>query len=102
MQAWLQPMHARMSSANPSRAFAGIAGSQIRARVMAQASACPAAMIFSASWGWLIRPATMTGTPTTFLIAAANGAVYAAGRDMGGAMCTAPERLAELPAHTLT
>ena len=34
MQAWLQPMQARMSSVCPASAKAGISGSQISARVM--------------------------------------------------------------------
>ena len=42
---------------------------------MAHASAWPAARTASASWGWLIRPATMTGTRTTALTRAASGAV---------------------------
>ncbi len=42
MQAWLQAMQARMSSARPVRALSGISGSAIIARVMPQASASPA------------------------------------------------------------
>ena len=75
MQAWLQPMQARMSSRRPRAALAGSSGSQMSARVMTHRSAWPAARIASASWGWLIRPATMTGTRTTCLTRAANGAV---------------------------
>ncbi len=62
MQAWLQPMQARMSSSRPAAVLAGSSGSQISARVMTHASAWPAARIASASCGWLIRPATKTGT----------------------------------------
>ena len=43
MQAWLQPTQARMSSTAPRAALAGIAGSQIMARVMPHMSACPSA-----------------------------------------------------------
>ena len=75
MQAWLQPMHARMSSSRPASVFAGSSGSQMSARVITQASACSAARIASASCGWLIRPATKTGTPTTAFARAASGAV---------------------------
>ncbi len=49
MQAWLQPMQARMSSVRPSAALAGSSGSQISARVMTHMSAWPAARIISAS-----------------------------------------------------
>jgi hypothetical protein len=41
-----------------------MSGSQIIALVITHASACPAAMMCSASCGWLIRPATSTGTLT--------------------------------------
>ena len=75
MQAWLQPMHARMSSSRPCAVLAGSSGSQMSARVMTHRSAWPAARIASASWGWLIRPATMTGTRTAALVRAASGAV---------------------------
>jgi hypothetical protein len=51
MQAWLQAMQARMSSSRPAFAFAGISGSQIIARVMPQKSACPEAIMASASCG---------------------------------------------------
>ena len=56
MQAWLQPMQARMSSWRPARALLAISGSQIMARVMPQASAWPAARMASAICGWLVRP----------------------------------------------
>ena len=75
MHAWLQPMQARISSVRPSAAFIGSSGSQIRARVITQASACPSSRTRSASCGWLIRPATMTGTETTAFACAASGAV---------------------------
>lgn len=75
IQAWLHPMQARISSVRSSAALTGSSGSQIRALVIAQAPACPPAMICSASWGWLIRPATMTGTPTTARTLVASGAV---------------------------
>ena len=75
MQAWLQPMHARMSSSSPASAFAGIRGSQIRARVITVASASPRARIRSASCGWLMRPATITGTDTASFTRAESGAV---------------------------
>ena len=74
MQAWLQPMQARMSSVCPAFASPGISGSQIIALVITQASACPAAMICSASCGWLIRPATRTGTVTAARSFADSGA----------------------------
>ena len=48
----------------PAFASAGISGSQIIALVITQASAWPSAMMCSASCGWLIRPATSTGTRT--------------------------------------
>ena len=67
MHAWLQPMQARISSASPCSALAGISGSQINARVMTTMSACPLASTCSPSCGWLMRPATMTGTLTTAL-----------------------------------
>src|SRR5215467_9696425 len=102
MHAWLHPMHARISSTEPCLALFGISGSQISALVMAQASACPAEMTSSASCGWLMRPATMTGTRITSLILAASGAVEAGGRLMGGTMCTDPPSVAEVPAVTLT
>ena len=75
MQAWLHPMQARMSSIRPAAVLAGSSGSQISARVMTHASAWPAARIASASWGWLIRPATRTGTRTAAFARAARGAV---------------------------
>ncbi len=102
MQAWLQPMQARISSTWPADALAGRSGSQIRARVIATASACPAAITWSPSCGWLIRPATITGTLTTLLTLAASGAVYAAGKLMGGTMWSDPVSVAEVPATTLT
>ena len=74
MQAWLQPMQARMSSVCPALASPGISGSQIIARVMTHTSACPAAMMCSASCGWLIRPATSTGTCTAARSLADSGA----------------------------
>ena len=75
MQAWLQPMQALMSSRRPASVLAGSSGSQISARVITHASACPASRIASASCGWLIRPATNTGTETTAFARAARGAV---------------------------
>ena len=75
MHAWLHPMHARMSSSRPARALAGSSGSLISARVITHRSAWPAARIASASCGWLIRPATITGTPTAAFTRAASGAV---------------------------
>ena len=74
MHAWLQPMQARISSARPCSALVGISGSQISARVMTTMSACSFASTCSASCGWLIRPATITGTLTTFLTFCAMGA----------------------------
>ncbi len=75
MHAWLQPTQARISSVRPSAALTGRSGSQISARVMTQASAWPSSRTRSASCGWLIRPATMTGTRTTAFARAARGAV---------------------------
>ena len=75
MQAWLQAMQARMSSTRPPRALAGMSGSQIMARVMPHHvglrrwRGC-----FSASCGWLMRPVTMTGSPSPAFTAAAKGA----------------------------
>ena len=40
MQAWLQPMQARMSSSRPCAVLAGSSGSQMSARVMTHRSAC--------------------------------------------------------------
>ena len=74
MQAWLQPMQARMSSARPSRAFFAMSGSQIMARVMPHMSAWPELSTCSAICGWLMRPATNTGMSTLALVAAAKGA----------------------------
>ncbi len=74
MQAWLQPMQARMSSVCPACASAGMSGSQISALVITHASAWPAAMMCSASCGWLIRPATRTGTSTAARSFAGSGA----------------------------
>ncbi len=74
MQAWLQPMHARISSTSPCSAFAGITGSQIMALVIATRSACPLASTASPSCGWLIRPATITGTLTASFTRCAIGA----------------------------
>jgi hypothetical protein len=102
MQAWLQPMQARMSSSRPCAVLAGSSGSQIRARVMTQRSACPAARMASASCGWLIRPATITGTRIAALARAASGAVYAFGMGVGGTMWSEPASVAEVPATTLT
>ena len=78
MHAWLHAIHARISSVRCDCALSGISGSQMSARVIAQASACPDASTISASCGWLMRPATRTGTDTCFLIFAADGAVYIA------------------------
>jgi len=102
MQAWLQPMQARISSARPVAALIGRSGSQMSARVIATASACPAAMMCSASCGWFTRPATMTGTRTTCFVAAASGAVYAFAIAIDGTMWSEPPSVAELPATTLT
>ncbi len=102
MHAWLQPMQARMSSSRPAAVLAGSSGSQIRARVITQASACPASRIASASWGWLIRPATKTGTRTTDFARAARGAVYPLGQGVGGTMWSEPASVADVPATTLT
>ena len=102
MQAWLQATQARISSSRPAFALLGRSGSQISARVMPQASACPDANARSASCGWLMRPPTSTGTDTTRLTAAANGTVYAFSTVIGGTMCTDPASVAEEPAVTLT
>ncbi len=51
MHAWLQPMHAQIESTSLRSAFAGIVGSQMRARVIAHASACPRAITASHSCG---------------------------------------------------
>ncbi len=102
MHAWLQPMHARMSSRRPSAVFAGSSGSQMRARVMTVASASPAAMIASASCGCEIRPATITGTRTTAFVRRASGAVYPFAIGVGGTMWSEPARVADVPATTLT
>ena len=64
MQAWLQPMQARMSSMRPARALLAISGSEIIARVMPHMSAWPGGEHCSAICGWLMRPATNTGKPT--------------------------------------
>ena len=74
MQAWLQPMQARMSSGRSSRALLAISGSQICARVMPHMSAWPEARICSAICGWLMRPATNTGRFTFAFTVAAKGA----------------------------
>jgi hypothetical protein len=74
MQAWLQPMQARMSSSFPASAFPAISGSQIIARVMPTMSAWPEAITFSPSCGWLMRPATNTAALIFAFTAAANGA----------------------------
>ena len=102
MHAWLQPMQARMSSRRPCAALAGSSGSQIRARVMTHMSAWPAARIASASCGWLIRPATMTGTRTTRLDPSRSGAVYPFAMGLGGTMWSEPASVADVPATTLT
>jgi hypothetical protein len=102
MQAWLQPMQARISSSRPCAVLAGSSGSQISARVITVMSACPAARIASASCGWLIRPATITGTRTTALARAASGAVYPFGMGDGGTIWSDPARVADVPATTLT
>src|ERR1017187_6480569 len=102
MQAWLQPMHARIVASAPDLALAGISGSQISARVITVASASPRRRISSASCGWLIRPATMTGTETTGLTRAASGAVYPAGYAIDGTMWSEPAVVAEVPATTET
>ena len=86
MQAWLQPTHERIASNSPRAAFAGMSGSQINARVITAASASPRARIRSASWGAVMRPATMTGTGTTDLTRAPSGAVYPIGTVIGGTM----------------
>ncbi len=69
---------------------------------MTQASAWPSSRTRSASCGWLIRPATMTGTDTTPFARAASGAVYAFGTVIGGTMWSEPARVADVPATTLT
>ncbi|MNE17661.1 hypothetical protein D3C80_1106500 [compost metagenome] len=84
MQAWLQAMQARTSSTWPPSVLFGICGSQIRARVMPQTSAWPRAMISSASWGWLMRPVTNTGTARPALKVLASLARYAASTAIGG------------------
>ena len=102
MQAWLHPMHARMSSSRPWTVLAGSSGSQIRARVIAVMSACPAASTASASCGCVSRPATMTGTATAAFARAASGAVYPLGSGVGGTMWSEPASVALVPATTLT
>ena len=84
MHAWLQPMQARISSASPCSALAGSSGSQISARVMPTMSAWPLASTCSPSCGWLMRPATMTGTLTACLTCSDNGATYAGAKLIGG------------------
>src|SRR5262249_33843334 len=97
MQAWLQAMQARMSSLRPALALFGISGSQIKARVMPQISAAPAARIRSASWGWLMRPATKTGLPIACFSVAAKGARYPLAKLMGGTIWIAPDADDEVP-----
>ncbi len=67
------------------------------ARVMPHKSACPEAIIFSAAWGWLMRPATMTGMLSFCLKRMDAGARYACFRVIGGAMWMAPARVLEVP-----
>ena len=67
MQAWLQPMQARISSTRSAEDLFAISGSQIIARVMIAMSVRPSAIAVSASWGWLMRPATMTVLSVIFL-----------------------------------
>ena len=78
------PMHGRIRSASPARAFATHSGSASSPRPTATKSACPASSARSASPGSRIRPATMTGTSTTCFTAAGE-----------------PEREALVPARVL-
>ena len=75
IQAWLQAMQARMSSKRSSRAFSGMAGSEIIARVMPQRSASPDARMPSAICGWLMRPVAITGNPEASFTLRARGAM---------------------------
>ncbi|MNE36723.1 hypothetical protein D3C80_1305450 [compost metagenome] len=102
MQAWLQAMHARTSSAWPLSVLLGISGSQISARVMPQTSAWPRARISSASCGWLMRPVTNSGIDRLALKVPASRARYAASMAIGGTICTAPPSEAEVPATICT
>ena len=82
------------------RRRSGSCGSQISARVMTQASAAPAARICSASCGWLIRPATMTGHSTASRTRRPRRRDVAVGDRIGGTMWSEPASDAEVPVVT--
>ena len=80
--AWLQAMQVLISSARSSSALATKAGSARNGRAIDTISACPEAMISSASSGVLIRLDAHTGTSTTSVSRAVTLA-HAAARDLG-------------------
>ena len=88
MQPSFAPTHWRISPSRPSRAFRGMFGSAMSARVMPTTSIDPSARIWSACTGSTMRVAWKMGTSgTACLIAAASGTYTALGYDMFG---TAP------------
>ena len=84
MQPWLQAIQARIESRLPDAALFGICSSAIIARVMPHMSTSPELINWSASCGWLIRPATKTGKPVAFRMAFACGTTYPLEISIGG------------------
>ena len=88
MQPSFAPTHWRTSSSRPSRAFRGMSGSAMSARVIPTTSTDPSARIWSACTGSTMRVAWKIGiSGTAALMAAASGTYTAFGNDMFG---TAP------------